>query len=148
MCPGTRSMAGLPSGTTSWEHSGNYFGKCQMARCGKKLEISLGCYQAYSLALPPQFLWYTQEWTSKMSALVRYRLSPTRKGKLWWKICLHPCLEQKRHFWWKEAMAVDATFFSHRWEPTAPEPLFYNVFKNWDKFDTCEFKEMPDLLGY
>ena len=31
---------------------------------------------------------------SKAPASVRDRLSLTREGKLWWKICLHPQLEQ------------------------------------------------------
>ena len=29
-------------------------------------------------------------------ASVRDRLSPTRKGKLWWRVCLHPHIEQGR----------------------------------------------------
>ena len=33
--------------------------------------------------------------TSKMPASVRDRLSPTREGKLPWKVCLHPHLEQR-----------------------------------------------------
>ena len=31
---------------------------------------------------------------SKMPALVRDRLSLTREGKLQWRVCLHPNLEQ------------------------------------------------------
>ena len=31
-------------------------------------------------------------WMSKMLASVRDRLSLTREGKLWWKVCLHPHL--------------------------------------------------------
>ena len=32
--------------------------------------------------------------TSRASASVRDRLSPTRQGKLWWKVCLHAHQEQ------------------------------------------------------
>ena len=34
------------------------------------------------------------EGTSLAPASVRDRLSLTREGKLWWKVCLHPHLEQ------------------------------------------------------
>ena len=50
--------------------------------------------------------------TSKMPALVRDRLSPTREEKFRWKVCLHPHLEQRRMIpVEKEAMAVNAIFF-------------------------------------
>ena len=37
----------LPLVLVAWEHSGNYSGKSNKCLGGKKLEISLGCYQAY-----------------------------------------------------------------------------------------------------
>ena len=54
-------------------------------------------------------------WMSKMLVSVRDRLSPTREGKLQWRICLHPHLEQGRMLpveKKKKPMAVDAAFFS------------------------------------
>ena len=46
---------------------------------------------------------------SKAPVSVRDRLSPTREGKLLWKVCLHPSREGR--LWWEEAMAVDDAFF-------------------------------------
>ena len=34
--------------------------------------------------------------TSKTPTSIRDELSPTREGKLWWRVCLHPHLEQGR----------------------------------------------------
>ena len=50
--------------------------------------------------------------TSKMPASVRDGLSPTREGKFWWRVCLHPHLEQGRTLPVEKATAVDAVFFS------------------------------------
>ena len=54
---------------------------------------------------------------SKATASVRDRLSLTREGKLWWRICLHPHLEQEKMLLVRGgggggAMAIDAAFFS------------------------------------
>ena len=60
--------------------------------------------------------------TSKTPASVRDRLSPTRKEKLWCKVCLHPHLEQggmplvERGHW-------PLFFLSYSWEPTIPASL-------------------------
>ena len=55
---------------------------------GEELDISLGCHQVYPWCISTPSQWEEQ---------VRHvmdRLSPTREGKLWCKVCLHPHLEQ------------------------------------------------------
>ena len=62
--------------------------------------------------------------TSKMSVLVRDRLSPTRDGKLRWTVCLHPHLEQERTLLLQRSHSCRCFFFlSYRWELTVPKPL-------------------------
>ena len=66
---------------------------------------------------------------SKMPASVRDRLCPTREGKLWWRVCLHPHLEQGRTLLVEKSHGCGCCFFlSYRWELAVPEPLLYNVF--------------------
>ena len=67
---------------------------------------------------------------SKMPLSVRDRLSPTREGKLWWKFCLHPHLEQGRMLpVEKKIHGCGCRFFlSYGWELAFPEPFLYNVF--------------------
>ena len=61
---------------------------------------------------------------SKTPALVRDRLSPTREGKLWWR--LHPHLEQGRMLLVEKSHGCGCHFFSsYRWELAVPEPLLY-----------------------
>ena len=62
---------------------------------------------------------------SKMPALVRDRLSLTREGKLQWRVCLHPHLEQWRTLLVeKKKHGCGSCFFlSYRWEIAVPEPL-------------------------
>ena len=63
-------------------------------------------------------------WTSKMPTSVRDRLSPTREGKLWWRICLHPHLEQGMMLPMEKTQGYECHFFlSYRWELAVPEPL-------------------------
>ena len=62
--------------------------------------------------------------TSKMPALVRDRLSPTREEKLWWRVCLHPHLEKGRTLPVEKSHSCGCCFFlSYRWEQAVPEPL-------------------------
>ena len=63
--------------------------------------------------------------TSRSPASVRDRLSPTKGGKLWFKVCLHPHLEQggtplvERGRW--------SLFSSYGWELTTPASLLRTV---------------------
>ena len=61
---------------------------------------------------------------SKRLALVRGRLSPTKEGKLQWKVCLHPHLEQGGMPLVERSHGCGCFFFlSYRWELEAPESL-------------------------
>ena len=61
--------------------------------------------------------------------LVKDRLGPTREGKLRWKVCLHPHLEQGGMPPVEISHGYGCHFFlSYRWELTVPEPLLENVF--------------------
>ena len=87
---------------------------------------------------------------SKVPASVRDRLSLTREGKLWWKVCLHPRLEQGGTLWMERSRDCGCCFsLSYRWKLTVPEPLLYNVLKK--KTETGLIpkifkKDTPDLL--
>ena len=78
------------------------------------------------------------------------RLSPAREGKLWWKICLHPHLEQGGTPPVERSHGCGCHFFlSYRWELAVPEPLLYSVFKKkLGQVGSPEFlqKDKPDLL--
>ena len=61
--------------------------------------------------------------TSKTPASVRDRLSPTREGKLQWRVCLHTHLEQGRTIL-AETHGFGCLFFlSYSWKLAVPEPL-------------------------
>ena len=61
---------------------------------------------------------------SKVPALIRDKLSPTREGKLGWKVCLHPYLEQGGTPLAERSHGCGCRFFlSYRWELAVPEPL-------------------------
>ena len=66
---------------------------------------------------------------SKAPASIRDRLSLTREGKLRWKVCLHPHLEQGGMPPVEISHGYGCHFFlSYRWELAVPEPLLYNVY--------------------
>ena len=74
------------------------------------------------------------------SPAVRDRLSPTRKGKLWCKVCLHPHLEQggmspveKRHWSLFSLSQMGAN-------NSSLTPLNC-ILKNWDRFDPQGLKK-------
>ena len=78
--------------------------------------------------------------TSMSPASVRDRLSPTRQGKLWCKVCLHPHLEQggmppvERGRWLLfSLLQMGANNFSLT-------PLNC-ILKNWDRFDPQSLKK-------
>ena len=64
--------------------------------------------------------------TSKVPVSVRDRLSPTREGKLQWRVCLHLHLEQGRMFLVQRSHGCECHFIlSYRWKLAVPEPLLY-----------------------
>jgi len=69
-------------------------------------------------------------------ALIRDRLSLTREGKLQWKVCLHPHLEQRGISPVEKSHSCGCHFFlSYRWELAVPEPPPLKcILRNWDKF--------------
>ena len=76
---------------------------------------------------------------SMAPASVRDRLSPTRKGKLWCKVCLHPHLEQggtplvERWRWSLSHLQMGAN-------NSSLTPLNC-ILKNWDRFDPQGLKK-------
>ena len=60
---------------------------------GEELDISHGCHQVYPWCIPTPLSVVVPGGTCMLPALVRDRLSPTKKEKLWCKVCLHPHLE-------------------------------------------------------
>ena len=61
---------------------------------------------------------------SKTPTSVRDRLSPIRKGKRLWKVCLDPHLEQRRMLPVEKSHGCGCCFFlSYRWELAVSEPL-------------------------
>ena len=62
---------------------------------GEELDVSQGSHQVYPWSFPPlPFSMVEPGGTSTAPASVKDRLSPSRKEKLWCKVCLHPHLEQ------------------------------------------------------
>ena len=62
--------------------------------------------------------------------LVRDRLNLTREGKLQWKVCLHPHLEQGGTPPAERSHGCGCcSYLIYRWELSVPEPLLYKVFK-------------------
>ena len=90
---------------------------------GMEPEVNLGCHQVYPGASPPH-LRVEPGGMSKVPALVRDKRSPTREGKLGWKVCLHPYLEQGGTPLAERSHGCGCRFFlSYRWELAVPEPL-------------------------
>ena len=81
--------------------------------------------------------------TSKMPALVGDRLSPTREGKLWWRVCLHPHLEQGRMLPVGNSNGCGCRFFPlfQMGASSSKNHSFKMYFKNWDKFDPQSLKK-------
>ena len=62
---------------------------------GEELDVREGCHQVYTWYIPTQFGSRTGK-DMYSACIFKDRLSPTRKEKLWSKICLQPHLEQGR----------------------------------------------------
>ena len=78
--------------------------------------------------------------TSMSPASVRDRLSPTRKEKLWCKVCLHPHLEQggtppvERGRW-------SLFFLLQMGDNNSSLTLLNCILKNWNRFDPQGLKK-------
>ena len=88
--PSGLSLGGIPEGYSDCTPGGI---RGTQGFNGKDLDISLGCHQASLVQLHPASV-VEPGGTRKVPASVRDRLSPTREGKLWCTVCLHPHLEQ------------------------------------------------------
>ena len=76
-------------------------------------------------ASPPHFHGRTVGGMRKVPALVRDKHRLTREGKLWWRVYLHPHLEQGGTPLEERSHSHGCCFlFSYRWELTVPESLF------------------------
>ena len=94
MCPGTRKMDASPRSPSLGNIPGNYSGKSNQGLGGMELNQS-GMPPGLALVhLHPTSV-VDPGGTSKTPASVRDRLSPAREGKLPWRVCLHPHLEQR-----------------------------------------------------
>ena len=108
----------------------------------KELEINLGCFQIYP--------WCISTW---LDGRVR-RLSLTREGKLLWKVCLHPHLEQGGMPLVEKSHSCRCGFFlSYRRElavpRTTPFTLTYRKQEKWGEVPYVllfiSLWDMPDL---
>ena len=142
----------LPPGVLAWETFwGNYPGPTQVpsekrAKQTKVLlvwnSISPGCHQVYPLVHLHPASGVEPGGTSETPASIRDRLSPTRKGKLWWRVCLHPHLEQEETLLVERSHGCGYHFFplSQMGANRSRTTLLQCILKNWDKFDTQSLK--------
>ena len=93
MCPGTRKTDASPSSPSFGNIVGNYSGKSKKGLGGKELKNQSGMPSGLPLVHLQSVSVVKLGGTSKTPVSVRDRLSPTREGKLQWRICLHPHLE-------------------------------------------------------
>ena len=143
MCPDTHDMDASPTGTSlgdilesspaspwvaSEKRENQRKGKIKEKRKSKKglggLELSqFGMSSGLFLVHLHPALEVEPGGTSKTPASVRDRLSPTREGKLQWRVCLHTHLEQGRTIL-AETHGFGCLFFlSYSWKLAVPEPL-------------------------
>ena len=82
--------------------------------------------------------------TSKAPVLVRYKLSLAREGKLWWKVCLNPHLEQGGTPLMGGSKGAGHHFFPLLQMGATPSSRLISldcVLKNWVKFDPQSLKK-------
>ena len=85
--------------------------------------------------------------TSETPASIRDRLSPTREGKLWWRVCLHPHLEQGRMLPVEKSHGCGCCFFlSYRWELAVPGTLLLFFFMYLINYYICNITEKMDYI--
>ena len=108
-----------------------------------EVEINSGCHQVYPRCIStlPQVV--EPEGTSKALGSVRDWLSPAREGKLQWKLCLHPHLEQGGAPPMEGSKGAGRRFFlSYRWELLkVPDSHPWIVSWKMDKFDPQSLKK-------
>ena len=115
---------------------------------GKQLKINWDAIRSAPVHLHPTSV-VEPGGMSTAPASVRDRLSPTREGKLRWKVCLHPHLEQGGTPLGERSHGCGCRFFlSYRWELAVFRTTPLNcIFKNWDMFDSQNLKkDMPALF--
>ena len=95
MCTGTRKTDASRGSPSLGNTLGNYSGKSNKGLGGVELNQSGIPSRLPLVHLHPASV-VELGGTSKTPASVRDRLSPTREGKLRWRVCLHPHLEQGR----------------------------------------------------
>ena len=78
--------------------------------------------------------------TSSAPVSVRDRPSPTRKGKLWWKVRLHPHLEQGGTPLVERWRLLLFSLLQMEANNSSLIPLTY-ILKNWDRFDPQSLKK-------
>lgn len=89
---GTWKTDAFSSSTSLGNFLGNYSGKLSKGCGGMELEINLGDAISPGASLHPSLVIEPGGMSKTLS--VRNRLSLTREGKLQWKVCLYPHLEQ------------------------------------------------------
>ena len=121
MCPGTRKTDASPSSPSFGNIVGNYSGKSKKGLGGKELKNQSGMPSGLPLVHLQSVSVVKLGGTSKTPVSVRDRLSPTREGKLQWRVCLHPHLEYGGTLPVERSHGCGCCFFlSHRWELTVP----------------------------
>ena len=105
--------------------------------------ISPGWHQVYPLVHLHPASGVEPGGTSETPASIRDRLSPTREGKLWWRVCLHPHLEQGRMLPVGKSHGCGCRFFPlfQMGASSSKNHSFKMYFKNWDKFDPQSLKK-------
>ena len=134
LCPGTQVMNVSPSGLSLGSIAEGYSDctpggiRSKQGFSDEELDISLGCHQVYPISV------VEPGGTSRSPVSVRERLSSTREGKLWCKVCLHPHLEQggtppvERWHW-------SLFFLLQMWANNSSLTPLNCILKNWDTFD-------------
>ena len=78
-------------------------------------------------------------------ALIRDRLSLTREGKLQWKVCLHPHLEQGRMP--PVEKSTGHCFFLLQMEAGSSRTTSLKcILRNWDKFNPQSLTLLRDII--
>ena len=131
MCIGTRKMDASPTSTSLGGIPKSYSTPPQVASEEKgKSNKSLGGMELNQSGMPSGLplvhlhhtLVVEPRGTSETPASVRNRLSSTREGELWWRVCLHPYLKQGRTLTVEKNHGYGCCFFlSYGWELAVPK---------------------------
>ena len=146
MCPGTRKMDVSPRSPSLGNIPGNYSGKSNQGLGGMELNQSripsgvplMHLHSASTVELGGM---------NKVPVSVRDRLSPTREGKLRWRVCLHLHLEQGRMLLVQRSHGCECHFIllqteASRSRTTPLKCIKKKKKKSWDKFDPQSLKKI------